>query len=248
MRPDGLILDFGGVISLSRKNAGWQRIVASSVWDLVRTDDLSVARIADDVSAADTAYSLWRDAMSRPADPSEISHEAYVHDFMAADWPAMARNRLVGHESEICQMVSTVQVTRTVRPGIARLLKWCDEHDLPVAVASNALSGSVHRATIEQFGFSHLILGQVYSDEAAVRKPNPALIHRAADLLGLTADRCWYVGDRVDRDILCGHRAGVAATILIPVPGAPPRPFPVPVEPDATLRDPGELVGLLESS
>lgn len=245
MRPEGLILDFGGVIALSRKNAGWQQRVAEEILALLGDAPLPLDRIADDLDAADTAYSLWRDAMSRPAEPVELSHESYVRDFIAADWPPAARNRLVGHESAICRAISRTQVTRTVRPGITRLLDWCGERSLPVAIASNALSGSVHRETLDDFGFSRHITAQVYSDEAGVRKPNPALIHAAAAGLGLSADRCWYVGDRIDRDVLCGRRAGAAAVILTPVPDAPPRPFHVPVEPDHTLADPGALVDIL---
>lgn len=244
MRPSGLILDFGGVISLSEKTSDWSIKVAEEIRQL--GVGLPRERIAGDLTAADTAYSLWRDAMSRPMSPPEIEHEQYVLDFVAADWPEPDRAALTDHAADICRSIAEQQVNRTVRPGIVQLLDWCAEVGLPAAVASNALVGDVHRAFLAHHGLDRLFVAQVYSDEAGVRKPNPQLITLAAEAMGLSTSDCWYVGDRVDRDVLCGHRAGIAKTILTPVPGASPRPFAVPVAPRYMLANPLHLIAILE--
>ena len=244
MRPAGLILDFGGIIALSERNPGWEQRVAPAIIEILGNASPPASRIESDLSAASVAYSLWRDAMSRPMSPPEIGADTYVHDLMAADWPRADRELLVGHEATICALISHHQVTRTLRPGIRDVLEWCRDSGLPVAIGSNALSGQVHREFLAEHGLSQYVQAEIYSDEAGVRKPNPHLIHQAADSIGLTAGECWYVGDRLDRDILCGQRAGVGASILIPVPGAPPRPYETPLEPDMEFA---ELSGLLQA-
>ncbi|MBM9432458.1 HAD family hydrolase [Flaviflexus equikiangi] len=62
--------------------------------------------------------------------------------------------------------------------------------DLPVGIASNAFFGSVHHTCLTDHGLSDLIGAEVYSGGAGARKPNPSLIHRAADVLGLPAASC----------------------------------------------------------
>ena len=237
MRPAGLILDFGGIIALSEKRAGWERTVAATMADMLGDASPPLPRLRSDLTAAATAYSLWRDAMSRPMAPSEISAKAYVHDFIAADWPLASRHGLAGREAEICAIISRHQVIRRPRPGVRSLLEWCADAGLPVAVASNALSGTVHRNFLIEHDLAGFVRAQIYSDEARVRKPNPRLITLAADALGLDVSRCWYVGDRLDRDVLCGQRAGTLASLLIPTPGATPRPYETPLVPDRELPD-----------
>lgn len=122
--------------------------------------------------------------------PAEVTHEGYVDDFLAADWPSQTRSLLRGYESSLCASVSRHEVIRSLRPGTVDLLRWGREAGLPVGIASNALSGSVHRAFLADHGLSDLIDAEVDSDEAGVRKPNPSLIHRAADVLGLPTASC----------------------------------------------------------
>ncbi|NLW13147.1 MAG: HAD family hydrolase [Trueperella sp.] len=241
--PKGLILDFGGVIVESQTPAGWNEKVADEIFEILGGKFVTRERIALDVLAGETAAKLWRDAMSRPAHPRELTHEGYVLDFIAADWPSEAQQILRSFAPRICYLVSDTQAVRTLRDGIAEVLAWCHEVGIPVAIASNALSGEVHRDFLERAGLSRFVRAEIYSDEAGVRKPNPELLWRAADGIEVGIGECWYVGDRLVRDVLAGVRAGAGKTVLTPVPGAPERPYDVQVEADIVVDDP---VGLLE--
>ena len=50
----------------------------------------------------------------------------------------------------------------------------------------------------------------VSGDTTAHAKPHPAPLLYAAQLLGLPADQCWYVGDD-QRDIIAAHAAGMTS-------------------------------------
>lgn len=264
MSLSGLILDFGGVIVQSAKGEGWEEKVTDLIGGILHgtdTDTVSptdadanatrsplVSRetIVADVVAGETAVKLLRNALSRPRFPEEVSHESYVLDFIAADWPDEARELLQPHAAEICYSVGINQEVRTLRTGIVELLAWCKETGIPVSIASNALSGQVHRDFLAEHSLSEYFVAEIYSDEAGVRKPNPHLIWQAAEAINVPVEECWYVGDRIDRDVLCGVRAGVGATVLTPVPGASTRPFTVLAEPTYTFDDPAGLLNHLQ--
>lgn len=240
--PTGLILDFGGVIVQSESNDSWAESVADLMEEIIGVGTVPRKRIIDNVQTGETAAKLWRDAMSRPRFPKELDHETYVTDFIAADWPEDLRDQLASHASRICYAVSHHRENRTLRNGITELLSWCREQSIPLSIASNALSGQVHRDFLAQHDLGRFFVAEIYSDEAGVRKPNPELIWKAADAINVPVEQCWYVGDRIERDVLCGERAGVGATVLTPAPSAPMRPFRIHSEPDHTFPDP---LGLL---
>lgn len=246
--PAGLLLDFGGVIVNSTKPAGWQDIVTD---EIVRLDPSGALpereRILADVTAGAVAAGLWRNAMSRPRHPLELEQSTYVMDFIAADWPAPARNAIEPHIATICYLISATKERRELRDGIEGLLGWCEEVNIPTAVVSNAMCGQVHRDYLRDASLADYFVAELYSDECGLRKPNPDFLVLGADALGLDIDRCWYVGDHLDRDVLCGVRAGVGANVLMPSPGSTPKPFAVPVTADIVVDTPRALLTEMRS-
>ncbi len=246
--PAGLLLDFGGVIVNSTKPAGWQEIVTD---EILRLDPSGVLpereRIVADVTAGAVAAGLWRNAMSRPRHPLELEQSTYVMDFIAADWPAAARAVIEPHIEAVCYLISSTKEARELRDGIEDLLTWSAEVDIPTAVVSNAMCGQVHRDYLREAGLSDFFVAELYSDECGLRKPNPDFLVLGADALGLTVGECWYVGDHLDRDVLCGVRAGVGANVLMPSPGSTPKPFAVPVTADIVVDTPRALLTEMRS-
>lgn len=241
--PQGLILDFGGVIVNSSKPNGWQETVTDEILLLDSSGDLpSRERILTDLTAGTVAAGLWRNAMSRPLHPIELDQETFVMEFIAADWPPAAQIAIKRHIAEVCYLIGSTKETRELREGIEDLLKWCAQINLPVAIVSNAMCGQVHRDFLAKAELSGFFVAELYSDECELRKPNPEFLKLGAKALNLDISQCWYVGDHFDRDVLCGVRAGVGANVLMPSPGSTPKPFAVPVSADLTVATPRELL------
>lgn len=171
----------------------------------------SPQRAVDDVTSADIAAGLLSNAMSRPRHPQELSHRSYVLEFIAADWSEEAQAALERHVTGICHRISAQKEHRTLRRGTEDLLRWCAGEGIPAVVVSNALCGQVHRDYLAEAGLSGYLTAEIYSDEEGVRKPNPELVLAGARAAGVPVEECWYVGDHLDRDVLCGVRAGVGA-------------------------------------
>lgn len=246
--PAALLLDFGGVLVTSTRSTSWETKVVDAIITLLAHHPQipDRQRIIADVTAGAIAAKSWRNAMSRPFAPKELSHKSYVLDFIAADWPSQLRGALEPHCAVICYAVNQAAEHRTLRKGSIDLLHWAAKQRLPVVVVSNALSGAVHRDFLAAAGLSDYLTAELYSDELGIRKPNPALLAQGAAAAGVEVGDCWYVGDHLDRDVLCGERAGIGVNVLMDDPAKSTRPFAVPVTEDLSVADPAELLSFLQ--
>lgn len=86
--------------------------------------------------------------------------------------------------------------------------------------AWKALQAILRRAGLELEAFyhcPHLPVQELrrYEEACTCRKPEPGLLFRAADELGLDLERCWLIGDILD-DVEAGLRAGCRTVLLCP--------------------------------
>ena len=74
-------------------------------------------------------------------------------------------------------------------------------------------------------------------------KPEPGMPQAALSRLGLEASECLLVGDRLETDIVCGKRAGLATAVVLTGATDEERLFAAPEEmrPDYVLRSVAEL-------
>jgi putative hydrolase of the HAD superfamily len=106
-----------------------------------------------------------------------------------------------------------------------------------LGVISNS-DGSVPGA-MAKFGLDHLFECILDSALVNVEKPDPRIFDLALQQLGLLAERCIYVGDTYDRDVVGARRAGLVPILI--------DPFDVVAEQDVTrIKELGELVEILK--
>jgi FMN phosphatase YigB (HAD superfamily) len=246
--PRALLLDFGGVIVDGERKSGWHEALAETIHTLLRSRLPSApafSTVTADLLAGLAAYGRWCDAMCRPYAAIELRHEQFWSDFVASDWPAPAREVVLGHATTLCHRLGEVYHMWHVRPGMAELLAEAAGAGILLAVVSNTLYGRAHRDFLERAGLADRFAVQLYSDEVGVRKPNPELILRATRALGLTPEQTWFVGDTLSRDVQCGRRACVAVTVLMRSSRAEYDLLAPAARPDHEVADPYELLDLL---
>jgi N-acetyl-D-muramate 6-phosphate phosphatase len=244
--PRALLLDFGGVIVHDRQRPEFAGAVAELVHAAVAGVDgaLTVPAIEADLVAGLVAYGAWGNGTARFAAPVEVSHEELWTDFIAADWPAAARDAVGDRATELTYRMGEIAQDWQLRTGMAELLADAARLGIPVAVVSNTLYGRVHRDFLAAAGLADRFAAQVYSDEAGIRKPNPELLRLAAEAVSVDVADAWFVGDTRSRDVLCGRRAGVGVMVLMQSPRTGREPATA-VEPDHEVADPVALHALL---
>jgi FMN phosphatase YigB (HAD superfamily) len=251
-RPKALLLDFGGVIVETRRRGQWVTELAKEVCDLLARSGftgLGPDDVETDIRAGAAADKCWKDAMSRPFAPREMTHREFWGDYVAADWPEPARAVVIAEATPLCHRMGVLRSDRAVRAGMPDLLAAAWARDVRPAIVSNALCGAVHRDFLAAAGgLDRRFALQVYSDEAGVRKPNPEMIWIACPARGADPADVGYCGHHHDRDVVCGARAGVGATVLMVSRSTAKTPYTVRQRPDATVDDPHGLLTLLEAT
>ena len=127
-----------------------------------------------------------------------------------------------------------------LQPGALRVLRTL-ERRFTLALVSSGSRDRVRRQLREQ-NVAKMFLAKVCSEDAPRRKPHPAPMRRALDLLRLAPEVCVYIGDAPE-DIEMAHRAGVRAIGVLggsPVPERLRR-----ASPDAMIETISELPALL---
>ncbi|WP_228010821.1 HAD family hydrolase [Nonomuraea phyllanthi] len=249
--PRALLLDFGGVIVETAKRPSWAAELAAEVRAMLALAgfrDLTAGEIETDIRAGARADSYWKDSTSRQFAPEEMTHRRFWAEFVATDWPEQARALVTAEASPLCRRMGELRSERRVRDGMKELLAACWDHGVTPAVVSNALCGAVHRDFLARDALDRQVAVQVYSDEVGVRKPNPEMIRIACRALGVDPSESWYVGDNHDRDVVCGARAGVGASVLMLSRSTEKVPYQVRQRPHATVENPYELLRLLEET
>ena len=81
-------------------------------------------------------------------------------------------------------------------PGTVRVLSILDAAGVPQAIVSSSKNARSVLAAADMTGrFPVIVDGVRAADEHLAGKPDPAMFHRAAELLGVAADRCIVVED-----------------------------------------------------
>ena len=102
-------------------------------------------------------------------------------------------------------------------PGARRLLEQCHRWGMPTAVVSNtSFSEPVIRYELGKHGLADHLAFVAVSSDYSVRKPNALLFETAAARLGIQPKHIWFVGDRLDIDVVGSKAAGMTAVWFNP--------------------------------
>lgn len=100
-----------------------------------------------------------------------------------------------------------------------------------------------HEQLLERDGLHEFIDERVYSSELTHVKPHPLAFKAALSALNVKAEHAVFVGDRLYDDVYGAKSLGMRAVLVLPRPEGDDAL----VEPDATINDLSELVGVLDA-
>lgn len=93
-----------------------------------------------------------------------------------------------------------------LRAGALELLKTLKQMDIRLGLITNG-STQVQNATIDAIGIRDYFEVIIISEEADLRKPDPAIFEKALEILGVPPDQAWYIGDHPKSDIFGASQA-----------------------------------------
>lgn len=100
-------------------------------------------------------------------------------------------------------------------PGAREVVAQLKGEGMRMAILSNLTrSSAVIRYELRKQGIEQSFDQVATSTDYGVRKPHRLLFEAIAGRLGLTTGECWYVGDRLEIDVLGAQNAGMKAVWL----------------------------------
>lgn len=241
---NAVVFDYGGVLADVVEPVDGFLKMGAYVHRLVSTFNLSAEEIAEDIEEAGGAYGGWKRLQSRRTAPREMSQYDFW-DLVTYDWQEPARNVVLNNATSLTQELELTVMQRRANAGVAEVLRTLRTHGLKLVLASNCLSGAAARAQLAEDKLLPLFDAAMFSDEVGYRKPGPELLQHALAAVQIPAEEACFVGDRFDRDILAGRRAGLALCILRNAPGGPGRQVRG-IDADYTIDDLLELLPILQ--
>lgn len=244
--PAAILFDYGGVVTdVRRVDAGFPD-VARSIANLLASqglDTLTLDDIEADLRAGNEAYESWKQSQSRRMRPRELSHTEFW-ELVTCDWPAAERDAVFAQASQLCEEFEFATLYRPAKPDARNVLVALREREIRTALVCNCLAGDSARHQMRNDRLDDLFDVVLFSDEVGVRKPNPEFVRRALEAVGVRAADAWFVGDKLNRDILGARRGGVGKAILMSSTAGAGRPVRG-VEPDVVVDSLTELLDLL---
>lgn len=239
MRLKAILFDMGGTLDTYRYDRDSALATLPAMRSLLSAAGSMAAGLGDEellrlVEDGGKSYSRVRETDLVELPPDRVWREFYLRE-----------GGLVGLGPEIGEslayLVDTGFFPRSLRPGAAEALRALKSRGLALGVVSNVLSRGQVPGDLGRYGIRGLFDAVLTSSEFGRRKPDPAIFHRAAEMVGAAPAECAYVGDRVSRDVAGARRAGFALAVRIRhdyvEAGEPEEPAP-----DLVIDALGELV------
>jgi putative hydrolase of the HAD superfamily len=128
---------------------------------------------------------------------------------------------------------------RALRFGARETLAALQGRGLRLGVISNTIQpGRFLDAGLARDDLLRYFSATVYSSEAGVAKPHPAIFHAALAALHVPAGRAVHVGDRLANDVAGAHAVGMRAVLIAVAQRVEDDPH---IIPDARIRELPEL-------
>ncbi len=116
------------------------------------------------------------------------------------DYLAMREEFLQLYENKLC-------CETTLFPGMAELIDRLEQRNVVWGIVTNKAERFA-KPLMQQLGYATRAACIIGGDTTAHMKPHPAPLFAAAEVMGVTAQSCLYVGDD-ERDIRAGRAAGM---------------------------------------
>jgi putative hydrolase of the HAD superfamily len=244
---DGVIFDMGGTVLDYGGPAGWRAAWRSACEQvqaaLARAGhDVSIDRLAREMMIVEER--LWRGALAGDGAPTiaqEIRETLEVLGFPASADLLSSLADAYGRG---------LQMTCEAYPDSVATLATLKTTGVRIGLISNTVvPGSVHLHDLRRFGLLDYLDDAIFSSDAGLWKPNPAIFELSMSRLGLTAGACVFVGDRMIDDVWGAQRAGLRG--ILKHRDMPEQDYDEGkrrgIVPDAMIRDLAELPALLAS-
>lgn len=231
---EAILFDMGGTLRGSIKRDEASKIATVGKIIALLGVETAPEEFASLLTERAKAYARWSRKTLREVDERELWTK-----WMLPDLPA----------SQIANLA--VQLNETWREAIADRIIFPETKPVIVelfrrgyrlGLVSNTTSSVEVPKALSELNISGCFETIILSARVGKRKPDPAILLEAASRMGVSPDKCVYVGDRLDRDVLASRKAGFSQVILMKGGEAPTLGDESVLQPDIFIENLAELL------
>jgi putative hydrolase of the HAD superfamily len=208
MKPqiDAIFIDLGNTMRVLVKDELHQSLARKKIAELVGCQEFPES-LCQQIDERYKTYRKWAFQTMIEAPESELWTR-----WLLPDYPA-----------ELLTPIATVLTyqfrqsmgKRVLQKDARQVICELDRRGYLLGIISNVISTQEIPDWLEADGFSQYFKSVVLSSVLGRRKPDPEVYWEAARRIGVSPDKCVYVGDNPSRDVVGTRNAGFGMIILL---------------------------------
>ena len=190
-----------------------------------------------EISLRDKAYKKW--ALDSWI---ELSEEDRCIKHLFPEYP---KDLVAENAEELTLLFSHSKGVRELRSEALPVIRKLHERNYRIGIISNTVSRVLVPGELDEAGITPFVENVVMSSILGIRKPDPEIFRGAAELAGVSPEKCVYIGDQPNRDVVGPRRSGFGLNIILKTSNFPDGDnLPEIQEPDIIIDNLMELLEL----
>jgi putative hydrolase of the HAD superfamily len=208
-----VLFDVGGVLHTSENDPARERYFAETSLKILKDagidPGISPREFISLVDRRAGEYKKYSEEHQKELSGALIWSEFFLKDF------SLSPEELAPCAEKLCYVFDAHRRRIIPRPRLLRTVEELHDQGMKLGIISNIISTTFVPERLERYGIAPYMDCVVTSSETGIRKPAARIFHIAADRLKTPVGECAYVGDRISRDVIGSHNAGIGFVILI---------------------------------
>jgi len=231
---EAILFDMGGTLrgSIKKDEASKVEVVEKII--AILGADVAPAEFASLLIERSRAYARWARKSLVDVDERELWTK-----WMLPDWPAWQIGPIAVQLNENWREAIA---DRTIFPETKPVILELFRRGYRLGLVSNTTSSVEVPKALSELKIAGCFETIILSAQVGKRKPDPAILLEATDQMGVSPDKCVYVGNRMDRDVLPSKKAGFSQVILLKDGEAPDLSDEPVFEPDIFISNLTDLL------
>ncbi len=132
--------------------------------------------------------------------------------WMLPDWPS---DLVSQHALQLNQLWRDATVKHVIFPETKEIISTLFRRGYRLGLVSNTTSSDEIPRILKELGIAGCFETVVLSCIVGIRKPDPSILLTATGRMGVSPDRCAYIGDQPRRDVAAARKAGFSKAIIL---------------------------------
>ncbi len=212
-RIEAILFDVGGTLWRSSRRRSAEKLkFINQILEFLQLDDSPLV-FAKLLTAHAGAYRRWS-----MANLIELNESDLWTNWMLPDLPSA---RISSLALELNQLWRAANRKRRVIPEAQTMVLSLYRRGYHLGLVSNTTSSVEVPRLLDELGLAGCFEAVVLSCQVGKRKPGADILLEATRRMGISPEKCAYVGDRPERDVAAARSAGFGRTVILRDPRKP---------------------------